>query len=156
MIYWILYSGQKELWYVWTSINTRVNQKFCNILVMLETIWHLWLLLLKAWRWQTRWDCEKSSPLDTLQIHLYGIKRSLGIHDFRPTWPYLVTEVLATQIFFNRLVTVLWSTAPSSYTQQKVLVVWFGLVLWHINHWRLFNAKSIFISINSSISNNSV
>ena len=33
---------------------------------------------------------------------------------------------------------------------------WFGLVLWHINHCRLFNAKSIFIDINSSISNNSV
>ena len=32
----------------------------------------------------------------------------------------------------------------------------FGLVLWHINHCRLFNAKSILIHINSSISNNSV
>ena len=32
----------------------------------------------------------------------------------------------------------------------------FGLALWHINHYRLFNAKSIFIHINSSISNNSV
>ena len=31
----------------------------------------------------------------------------------------------------------------------------FGGVLWHINHWRLFNAKSIFIQIISSISNNS-
>ena len=34
-----------------------------------------------------------------------------------------------------------------------LLVVW---VLWHINLCRLFNAKSIFIKINSSISNNSV
>ena len=32
----------------------------------------------------------------------------------------------------------------------------FGLVLWHINHCRLFNAKYIFIHINSSISSNSV
>ena len=30
--------------------------------------------------------------------------------------------------------------------------VWFGLVLWHINHCRLFNIKSIFIQINSFIS----
>ena len=30
------------------------------------------------------------------------------------------------------------------------------MFLWHINHCRLFNAKSIFIHINSSISNNSV
>ena len=35
-------------------------------------------------------------------------------------------------------------------------VVWFGLVLWHINYCKLFNAKSIYIHINSSILNNSV
>ena len=35
--------------------------------------------------------------------------------------------------------------------------VWFGfgLVLWHINHFRLFNAKSIFMHVNSFISYNS-
>ena len=43
-----------------------------------------------------------------------------------------------------------------SVTQQNqhIVNVWFGLVLWHINHCRLFNVKSIFIHINSSISNN--
>ena len=35
-------------------------------------------------------------------------------------------------------------------------LVWFGLVLWHINHCSLFNAKSISIHMNRSISNNSV
>ena len=35
-------------------------------------------------------------------------------------------------------------------------LVWFGLVWLHINHCRLFNAKSIFMHINSSILNNSV
>ena len=35
-------------------------------------------------------------------------------------------------------------------------LVWFGLVLWLINHCILFNAKFIFMLINSSISNNSV
>ena len=35
-------------------------------------------------------------------------------------------------------------------------LVLFCLVLWHINHYRLFNIKSIFMHINSSISNNSV
>ena len=29
----------------------------------------------------------------------------------------------------------------------------FGLVLWHINHFKLFNAKSTFMQINSSILN---
>ena len=38
----------------------------------------------------------------------------------------------------------------------KTDLVWLVLVLWHINCCRLFNAKSIFIHINSSISNNSV
>ena len=38
----------------------------------------------------------------------------------------------------------------------SLVLVWFGLVLWHINHCRLFDAKSIFIHINSSVSNNSV
>ena len=33
---------------------------------------------------------------------------------------------------------------------------WFGLVLWHIDHYWLFIAKSIFTHINSFISNNSV
>ena len=33
-------------------------------------------------------------------------------------------------------------------------LIWFGLILWHINHCRLFNAESIFIRMNSSISNN--
>ena len=35
-------------------------------------------------------------------------------------------------------------------------LVSFSLVLWHIYHCRLFNAKSIFIHVNSSISNKSV
>ena len=40
---------------------------------------------------------------------------------------------------------------------QSINKIWFCLVfLWHINHCRLFNAKPIFIHINSSVSNNSV
>ena len=35
-------------------------------------------------------------------------------------------------------------------------LVWFGLVLWHINHCGLFNAESIFIHLNGSLSDNSV
>ena len=35
-------------------------------------------------------------------------------------------------------------------------LVWFGLILWYINHVRLFNAKSICVHIYGSISNNSV
>ena len=34
--------------------------------------------------------------------------------------------------------------------------IWFGLLLCHINHCRIVNAKYIFIDINSSILNNLV
>ena len=34
-------------------------------------------------------------------------------------------------------------------------MIWFGWVLWHINHCRLFDAKSIFMQMISSISNSS-
>ena len=32
-----------------------------------------------------------------------------------------------------------------SFTRTFKVLVWFGLVLWHINLCRLFNAKSIFM-----------
>ena len=41
------------------------------------------------------------------------------------------------------------------YLINRFIAVWFGLVLWHINRCWLFNAKSIFIHINSFIQNNS-
>ena len=33
---------------------------------------------------------------------------------------------------------------------NRLVLVWFGLVLWHISHCRLFNVKSIFIFFFSS------
>ena len=36
-------------------------------------------------------------------------------------------------------------TQKSEPKNEKVDLVWFGLVLWHINLCRLFNAKSIFM-----------
>ena len=35
--------------------------------------------------------------------------------------------------------------------KKEEVLLWFDLILWHINHCRLFNAKSIFIHINSSV-----
>ena len=31
--------------------NTRGSKKFCNILVVWGTIWQLWMLLLRLWKW---------------------------------------------------------------------------------------------------------
>ena len=41
-------------------------------------------------------------------------------------------------------------------TLSFYVLFWFGLVLCHINYLGLFNAKFIFILINSSISNSTV
>ena len=49
-----------------------------------------------------------------------------------------------------------WDSYKIDILLWLLVSTWFGLVLWHINHCRLFNAKFIFIQINSSISNNSV
>ena len=46
-----------------------------------------------------------------------------------------------------------YHTHAHTHTHRRSLV-WFDLVLWHINHRRLFNTKSIFVHINRSISNN--
>ena len=39
---------------------------------------------------------------------------------------------------------IIWFNAKSSLYIYiyKIYMIWFGLVLWHINHYRLFNAKS--------------
>ena len=46
------------------------------------------------------------------------------------------------------------SNATECHIQDTTFLVWFNSVLWHINHCRLFIAKSIFIHMNSSVSNN--
>ena len=45
---------------------------------------------------------------------------------------------------------------PFRVINHRIKSFWSGLILWHINHYRLLNAKYIFIHINSSLSNNSV
>ena len=55
----------------------------------------------------------------THHICLYGLKHGFGTHPFQPTWPCLIVEVLAMQVKF---LIVLWSTTPSSFTQQMFLI----------------------------------
>ena len=43
------------------ALNTRMCQKFCNILVTSNTIWHTWMLLLRLWmliKHTGLWDAE--------------------------------------------------------------------------------------------------
>ena len=57
--------------------NTRLSQKFCNILVTWDLIWCFWILLLKLWRWQTTFDSEMLNLPDTLQVLLAELLRLL-------------------------------------------------------------------------------
>ena len=71
------------------------------------------------------WD----SPGATYQICLYGLEHSLGIHTFRPTWPYQIIKILQPeQNFFCYLLSVLWLTAFLPFAQQMFLVA--SVVLW--------------------------
>ena len=51
---------------------------------------------------------------------------------------------------------LLYFTLEPYFIISGIGLVWFDWVLWHINHCRLFNVKSIFMHIKSSISNDSV
>ena len=93
-----------------------VNQKFCKILPTRGTIWQLWMLLKKLWRWRIELDHEMLSSPDTLQLLLAGLPLWLGM---QPKYPqFLAYLTLPNQWnFFNHLVTVLWTSVLSSCTQ---------------------------------------
>ena len=49
-------------------------------------------------------------------------------------------------VWFDGISTIVGYLMPNPlYTYILIIydLVWFGLVLWHINHCRLFNAKSL-------------
>ena len=76
----------------------------------------------------------------------YRMLRSLGLRlDLGLVWFYFISTISGYSI-----------TIPLYRCIYQIYRIWLGLFLWYINLWRLFNAKSIFIHINGSISNNSV
>ena len=103
---------------------------------------------------------EVPSSSDTLQLLLARFAWSTTSEStlFRPNYPCLIVKVLATQA--NHLepsgyCTVIKCTFPLLFIKHFWLLQWHygsGLVFWHIIHCRLFNAKSIYIYINRSIS----
>ena len=68
---------------------------------------------------------------------------------------FCVCFFFMSQSFIEHSIYVLSTKSDVNIHIGKVLV-WFGLVLWLINYFRLFNTKSIFIHINSFILNSSV
>ena len=86
--------------------NTRLSQKFCNILVMWSTNWQLQMLLPRSQKWQAMLNCEMSSMPDTLRELLTGF----ALMAFKPTW--LLRFYQSKWNFFNRVLTVLWPTVP--------------------------------------------
>ena len=71
---------------------------------------------------------------------------------------FFFSKVETENIFYEscKKIKGFFSFLSHNFFQKKLNPYQFSFVLWHINHCRLFNAKSIFIHINSSISNNSV
>ena len=60
--------------------------------------------LLRLWKWQTTLNCKMSSSTDILwcyplNLH-YGFEHGLRIYAFRPIWPCLIIEILATWVKF--------------------------------------------------------
>ena len=46
---------------------------------------------------------------------------------------------------------LVYSAVPVAVAESKFLYWHSGLVLWHTNHYRLFDAKFIFIHINNAV-----
>ena len=95
--------GTYARWPSWGLVSISC-QKLLNILVKLSTIWQIWMLLLRLWRRLTTPSCKILSLPDTLWVLLtefasmaWSIASKSG---FRPTWPYLIIEVLANQAKF--------------------------------------------------------
>ena len=101
---------------------------------------------------------EISKLLNPLSVLVYLLFPLFFYHFVRFTKIYLFSAYIYTYIL-NTLEVTLFLNVLELICLPKVklfkysLIVW---VLWHINLCRSFNAKSIFIQINSSISNDSV
>ena len=85
--------------------------------------------------------------LDVTQVRLLSTNLCwyplCDLHSFLTVWR------LATVHSNGRLVLILFLSSPWDITWQYQLYrIWFGWVLWHINHWRLFNVKfSLYMNI---------
>ena len=79
-----------------------------------------------AFCWWTTLDCERpNSPSATHLICLFGLENDLRIHDFRPTWPCKIVEVLATWAKFIQQS----NYCTFSFVREIYLVA--STVLWH-------------------------
>ena len=102
-----------------------MGQKFCNIL---ETLRHnsastdTFPKVKKVTNQNGPRDAEFTwySQSASHWICQYSMKHSLGTYDFRSTSTSLIVEVFAPQAKF--LVIIMWSIAPSPFTQQIFLV----------------------------------
>ena len=80
------------------------GQKCCSILVTWATAWSTGCFCQGGQVAEHKGlrDAELAwySSSVTCCICLYGLNQNLGIHVFRPSWPYLIVEVLATRAKF--------------------------------------------------------
>ena len=76
----------------------------------------------------------------------------LNKEKIKPVHPVFFPGFVYGYILFNGISTFMDHLMPKAFFLAKIS----DLALWHINYCRSVNVKSIFIHINSSISNNSV
>ena len=99
--------------------------------------------------------CDHTSFLhSTHTMHVITLPSNMSPMQFTLffCWGYLCPVYFRYQVHSQ----LFWFPVSNFSSCIDMSKVFFDLVLWHINHCRLFNAKSIFIHINSSISNNSL
>ena len=109
-------------------LNTWLSWKFCYILVSLQ----LWILLLRSWRLQTTLDCMIWNSYLTKFVSMTWstVLESMFLSLLDYAWSLRFLQLKRN--FLNHLVTVLWSTAPSTFAQQIFLVA--SAVLYIFTH----------------------
>ena len=114
--YWLFYKFKMHHYFS----DTWVTQKFCKSSVTRSTISQSRMLLLRLWKFTNHnqlWDAKIAwySECTTTAWNM-----GPRIHGFSLTW--LSAFLQTKQNFLNPLVTVIWSTVPSPFTQK---LFWF-------------------------------
>ena len=93
--------NKEEFTYKRYPRSASMNLEFYNILVSLGTIRQIQMFLTRS--------CIEQQYIERCPTHricLYSLEHGLGTYCFRPTWPFLIAEVLANrENLFNNLVT---------------------------------------------------
>ena len=90
-------------------LNSRMNNRYCDIVVR-------WVIIRQLWSLQTIIDCGMLSLPDTLwillAICLNGLKHCLKINGFKPTVSWLIVKIFGNRVKFLELFDRMWLHLP--------------------------------------------